>query len=99
MSQSPLWTALHAILERTEADLARGDTASADTAMAAAEGICHDMRDSGIQIPPDAMEALQELAARCGTSLAGLARALNTESLRDDNHRRALLTYQASRPR
>lgn len=99
MSQSPPWTALRAILERIEADLARGDTESADAAMAAAVDVCDDMRGSGIQIPPDATEALQELAARCGKSLAGLARALDAESLRDDNHRRALLTYQASRPR
>jgi hypothetical protein len=99
MSQSQPWTALRTILERAESALKRGDAESADVAMGEAATLCHDSRVSETPIAPGALEALQELTARCGTSLAGLARALNTESLRDDNHRRALLTYQTSRPR
>lgn len=99
MSQSPSWTALQTVLERAESDLARGDAESANIAMAAAANICRSLQGGGLQLSPQDAAALQNLTERCGTSLGRLVRALNAASLRDDNRRRALLTYQASRSR
>ncbi len=99
MSHSPPWTALQTVLERAESDLARGDAESANIAMAEAADICRALQGGGLQISPQNAAALQNLTESCGISLARLVRALNAESLRDDNHRRALLTYQASRSR
>jgi hypothetical protein len=99
MSQSPPFAALRATLERADSDLAGGDAESASLAMAAAADICRDLHARGVQVNPQDIGPLREIAARCGTSLARLASALNAESLRDDNHRRALLTYRTFRPR
>jgi hypothetical protein len=86
-------------LEQAESALARGEHDTADTAMSAAAEICRRMQSAGVPIPNEEIGALQALVARCGTLLERMAAELNAESLRDDNHRRGLLTYQASQVR
>lgn len=81
-------------LNEAEGALARDDSQAAEAAMAAGAAICRQMQADGQTIPAADLVALQKLATSCGVSLTRIGTALNAESLRDDNHRRALVTYQ-----
>jgi uncharacterized membrane protein YccC len=80
-------------LGRAEAALGRDDLETADALMAGAADLCRRLQTSGLGVPPAELAQLRELAERCGASLTRLSRALNAESLRDDNHRRGISTY------
>lgn len=80
-------------LGRAEAALARGDSEAADVEMKAAADLCRRLQAAGVSVPARELGVLRELADRLGVALAQLARELNAESLRDENHRRGIVTY------
>ena len=89
--------ALQTLLASVEQALATGDCEAADKQMDAAAALCADLQQRGLALPASALPAVRELAERCGAALLRARDALNAESQRDDNHRRALLTYGQQR--
>ena len=88
---------LQTLLAKVEQALATGDCEEADKHMDAAAALCADLQQRGVTLPASALPAVRELAQRCGAALLRARDALNAESQRDDNHRRALLTYGQQR--
>jgi exosome complex RNA-binding protein Csl4 len=88
-------TELVDLLERAAAALAAGDSDAADREMDQAAAVCSALQARGVTIPAAELGAVQAVAERCGMALMRLRNDLNAESLRDDNHRRAVLTYQS----
>ena len=93
MTDSDPATALQTMLTAVEQALALGDCEAADQQMGAAAALCADLQGRGITLPSASLPDMRELAERCGAALLRARDALNAESQRDDNHRRALLTY------
>lgn len=97
MTDSDPATVLQTLLASVEQALAAGDCEAADKQMDAAAALCADLQQRGLTLPPATLPAARELAERCGAALLRARDALNAESQRDDNHRRALLTYAQRR--
>src|SRR5262245_10033636 len=93
MSSTSPAAELVSILGRAEAALARGDSEAANVDMKAGADLCRRLQAAGITVPARELGVLRELADRCGVALARIAKELNAESLRDENHRRGIVTY------
>ncbi|MEP6653003.1 MAG: hypothetical protein ABJA82_06565 [Myxococcales bacterium] len=93
MTDSDPATTLQTLLASVEQALAAGDCAAADEQMDAAAALCADLQGRGLTLPSSALPAVREVAERCGAALLRARDALNAESQRDDNLRRAILTY------
>ena len=90
------WVELGERLRRAQESLAQNDLGAADAHMAAAADLCRRMQDAGLGVPAEELEALRDVARRCGEALARAGHSLNAESLRDDNHRRGINAYLAT---
>ena len=83
-------------LGRAEAALAQDDLDAADLHMASAADLCRRLQAAGLGIPTQELDALRDLAERCGVSLVRVGERLNAESQRDENHRRGIVSYHAT---
>jgi hypothetical protein len=97
MTDSDPTTALQTLLASAEQALTAGDCEEADKQMDAAAALCAELQQRGLTLSAGALPAVRELADRCGAALLRARDALNAESQRDDNHRRAMLTYGQGR--
>jgi hypothetical protein len=88
---------LSTLLASAQQALTANDCEAANKNMDAAAALCAELQQRGVMLSPAELSSLRELAQRCGTALFRARDALNAESQRDDNHRRALLTYGQSR--
>lgn len=83
-------------LRRVEEALGANDLETADIHMAGAAELCRRLQAAGLGVPEAELGALQALAERCGVSLSRAGEALNADSLRDGNHRRGIISYNAT---
>lgn len=83
-------------LARAEAALASGDMDAASGAMESAADLCRRLQTAGLGVPASELNVLRDLADRCGLALIRLGRDLQSDSLRGDNHRRGIASYQST---
>jgi len=92
-------TELMALLGRAAEAMNSGDCDAAEREMAVAAALCERLQNAGVTLPAGQLAAVQEVAEQCGLALKRVGKELNAESQRDENHRRAFLTYQATQRR
>ncbi len=92
-------TELVEALTQAEAALAAGDTETANVAMESAADLCRRLQTAGLGVPPPELGVLRDLAERVGLALQRLGLELQADSLRGDNHRRGMASYQSTRLR
>lgn len=83
-------------LAHAEAALARGSMDDANQAMESAADLCRRLQAAGLGLPAFELEVLRDLAERCGVALTRLGQELQSDSLRGDNHRRGIASYQST---